>query len=51
MFTAPCGLDSAKPGLGRDAPFPVAGPGGAPQGPSRTLDPFNYIHGCIGMRK
>lgn len=25
---------SAKPGLGRDAPFPVAGP---PQGPSRPL--------------
>lgn len=38
---------SVKPGLGRDAPFPVAGPSRplkAPQGPSRALNPLIYIY-------
>lgn len=44
---------SAKPGLGRDAPFPVAGPLKAPQGPSRALNPLIYIllHSGVGMRR
>lgn len=39
------GLDAMLHFRWRPPPHPKA-----PQGP-RTLSPFNYIHGCIGMRR